>query len=314
MCDINQQSSYNLQIGQLVANIHCIILLLFQRMHSSVTQTQITRIKDNRQTEERDFLAAEEPLEIRLAFGPASDRKQQSVSVTMRTPGQDFDLAIGFLFTEGIIQNFKDINNIKHCGGLNQNVVRVELKNDVDVNIKKLERNFYTTSSCGVCGKASIDAVRTVCRLEKTQSSFSVSSNILIALPKKLREAQSVFETTGGLHGCALFNERGDLILSREDAGRHNAVDKLIGAALQQNLFPLEKYVLLLSGRASFELIQKAWMAGIQIVAAVSAPSSLAVEMANDVHITLAGFLRQNSFNIYSHKERIIIAEDEDSD
>lgn len=283
-------------------------------MHSSVIQTSITRIKDNKQVEENDFLVAEEPLEIRLLFGPANDRKQQSVSVTMRTPGQDFDLAIGFLFTEGIIQQFEDINNIKHCGGLNNNVVRVELKEDVEVNIGKLERNFYTTSSCGVCGKASIDAVRTVSRIEKDfHSSISISSNILITLPGKLRNAQAVFETTGGLHGCALFNKNGDLILSREDAGRHNAVDKLIGAALQQKLFPLDKYILILSGRASFELIQKAWMAGIQIVAAVSAPSSLAVEMANDVNITLAGFLRQDSFNIYTHKERIIISEHEDS-
>jgi len=277
-------------------------------MHSSVTQTKITRVRGGNQTEETDFLAAEEPLEIRLLFGQAENRKQQSISVTMRTPGQDYELATGFLFTEGIIENFADIRSIKHCGGLNKNVVRVELYEHVAVNIAKLERNFYTTSSCGVCGKASIDAVRTVRRLQHTPSAtVNISSTLLLGLPGKLRQTQSVFETTGGMHGCALFNTTGNLVLSREDAGRHNAVDKLIGAALQQNLFPLDSYILLLSGRASFELIQKAWMAGIQIIAAVGAPSSLAAGMAIGANITLAGFLHEDGFNIYAHKERIII-------
>lgn len=283
-------------------------------MHEAITQTIITRIKANSQKEETDFLAAEEPLEIRLLFGTKEDRRQQSVSVTMRTPGHDFDLAAGFLFTEGIIKSFDEIQHIQHCGGLNKNVVRVELKEDVAINISKLERNFYTTSSCGVCGKASIDAVRTTCCLENTSyQSLNITAKVLISLPDKLRKAQSVFDNTGGLHGCGLFDESGNLILSREDVGRHNAVDKLIGAALQQHMLPLDKYVLLLSGRASFELIQKAWMAGIQMVAAVGAPSSLAVEMAADANITLAGFVRQGGFNIYTQKERIIISEYENS-
>lgn len=283
-------------------------------MHSAITQTNIIRIKGNRQKEEIDFLAAEEPLEIRLLFGTANDRRQQSVSVTMRTPGQDFDLAIGFLFTEGIIQKREDVQGIKHCGGLNNNVVRVELKEDVPVNITNLERNFYTTSSCGVCGKASIDAVRTVSRLEKEEgNNTQFAADVLITLPDVLRKAQSVFDNTGGLHGCALFNTDGKLISSKEDVGRHNAVDKLIGAALQQGLFPLRSYLLLLSGRASFELIQKASMAGIQMVAAVGAPSSLAVELATEANITLAGFLRNSGFNIYSGADRIIISEYEDS-
>lgn len=282
-------------------------------MHQSITQTNITRVKGANQKQEIDFLAAEEPLEIRLLFGAAENRRQQSVSVTMRTPGQDFDLAIGFLFTEGIIQNIDSIQSIKHCGGFDQNVVRVELKEDVSVNILKLERNFYTTSSCGVCGKASIDAVRTVCRLEQSVEQVNFPSDLLITLPDKLRKAQSVFDNTGGLHGCALFNNAGNIILSREDVGRHNAVDKLVGAALQQNLFPLHQYILLLSGRASFELIQKAWMAGIQMIAAVGAPSSLAVQMASEQGITLAGFLRNGGFNIYSGEHRIIISEYEDS-
>ena len=282
-------------------------------MHQSITQTKITRVRGADHKQETDFLAAEEPLEIRLLFGPAEDRRQQSVSVTMRTPGQDFDLAIGFLFTEGIIQNADSIQAIKHCGGFDQNVVRVELKEDVSINISKLERNFYTTSSCGICGKASIDAVRTVRRLEQSAEQINFSSDLLITLPDKLRKAQSVFDNTGGLHGCALFDINGNLILSREDVGRHNAVDKLIGAALQQNMFPLNYYLLLLSGRASFELIQKAWMAGIQMIAAVGAPSSLAVQMATEEGITLAGFLRNGGFNIYSGEHRIIISEYEDS-
>ena len=283
-------------------------------MHSAITQTNIIRVKGNRQSKEIDFLAAEEPLEIRLLFGSADNRRQQSVSVTMRTPGQDFDLAIGFLFTEGIIQNREDVQGVKHCGGLNGNVVRIELKEDVPVNITKLERNFYTTSSCGVCGKASIDAVRTVCRLEKEETiDIQFAADILITLPDVLRKTQSVFDNTGGLHGCALFDGEGKIILSKEDVGRHNAVDKLIGAALQGGLFPLHRYLLLLSGRASFELIQKASMAGIQMVAAVGAPSSLAVEMATEANITLAGFLRNGGFNIYSGAERVIISAYEDS-
>lgn len=283
-------------------------------MHSSIKKTTIVRVKDFHEKEETDFLAAEEPLEIRLLFGPPHARRQQSVSVTMRTPGHDFDLATGFLFTEGIINGVADIDTIKHCGGLNNNVVRVELTHEVAVNITKLERNFYTTSSCGVCGKASIDAVRTVSSQPVPQEKMHFAAEMLVTLPGRLRKAQSVFDNTGGLHGCALFNVSGDLVLSREDVGRHNAVDKLVGAALQKSIFPLSPYVLLLSGRASFELIQKAWMAGIQIVAAIGAPSSLALEMAEEAGITLVGFLRAGGFNIYSGKERITILAYENSD
>ncbi len=298
---------------------HCTVFAKLSFVHissmqSSTTQTKIIRVKGSQQKKEMDSLAAEEPLEIRLLFGPADNRQQQNVSVTMRTPGQDFDLAIGFLFTEGIIQNAADIRTIKHYDERNENIVRVGLAEGIPVNISKLERNFYTTSSCGVCGKASIDAVRTVCRLEKQPlETINFPANLLITLPDKLRKVQAVFDNTGGLHGCALFDASGNLILSREDVGRHNALDKLIGAALQNNLFPLHNYLLLLSGRASFELIQKAWMAGIQIVAAVGAPSSLAVQMATGVGMTLAGFLRNGGFNIYSGEQRIIISEYEDS-
>ncbi|MVN22265.1 formate dehydrogenase accessory sulfurtransferase FdhD [Mucilaginibacter arboris] len=273
---------------------------------TSVTPVTITKVNEKQIITIKDFLAAEEPLEIRLGYGPAEHRQQKSISVTMRTPGNDFELAIGFLFTEGIIENIAQVASIKHCNGLHENVVRVELIEGLELDMGKLERNFYTTSSCGVCGKSSIDAVKTVCRLpENIQDDAVFSSEVIYRLPGLLRQNQSVFNSTGGLHGCALFNPEGNLMLAREDVGRHNALDKLIGATLQQSLFPLNKYLLLLSGRASFELIQKAYMAGIKIVAAVGAPSSLAVQMAADAGITLIGFLRGEKFNIYCGEQRI---------
>lgn len=281
---------------------------------SAISLTSIIKVNSAGRHQIDDLLAAEEPLEIRLCFGAFPQRKQQSISVTMRTPGNDFELATGFLFTEGIIKDIEDIHSIKHCNGLLENVVKVELKEEVMVDISKLERNFYTTSSCGVCGKSSIAAVRTVCRLTNTiNDQLQFSSEIIYTLPPVLRSSQNIFENTGGLHGCALFDTSGNLILAREDVGRHNALDKLIGASLAQFHFPLENYLLLLSGRASFELIQKAWMAGIKIVAAVGAPSSLAVQMAQECGMTLIGFLRNNAFNIYSGEQRIMIPTYENS-
>ncbi|MGI4750889.1 MAG: formate dehydrogenase accessory sulfurtransferase FdhD [Janthinobacterium lividum] len=273
---------------------------------ASVTPLNIIKVDEHSSVNTEDFLAAEEPLEIRLGYGSAQNRVQKSISVTMRTPGNDFELAIGFLFTEGIIENNGQVASIKHCNGLNENVVRVELIDDLELDMSKLERNFYTTSSCGVCGKSSIDAVKTVCRLPEVFSDkLRFSSEIIYRLPDLLRQKQSIFDHTGGLHGCALFDQSGNLLLAREDVGRHNALDKLIGATLQQGLFPLDRYLLLLSGRASFELIQKAYMAGIKVVAAVGAPSSLAVQMAADAGITLIGFLRGEKFNIYCGEQRI---------
>lgn len=274
---------------------------------SSSHPIEIVKVNDLGVTSENDMLAAEEPLEIRLVFGNETDRNQKSISITMRTPGNDFELAAGFLFTEGIIANFQDIESVKHCNGLNENVVKVELKPGLLFDMKKLERNFYTTSSCGVCGKSSIEALKTIPHLDVIENvDLNFSSKIIYDLPTILRNSQDVFEFTGGLHACGLFAQSGILLLSREDVGRHNALDKLVGAALQQSLFPLNKHVLLLSGRASFELIQKAWMAGIKIVAAVGAPSSLAAQMAEESGITLIGFLRNKSFNIYSGAQRII--------
>ena len=272
--------------------------------NSSSFTKEIIKIKGDISYPAADFLATEEPLEIRISFGNATQRAQKNVSVTMRTPGNDFELATGFLFTEGIIKNLAEIQSIKHCNG--ENVITVELKEDVEVELNKLERNFYTTSSCGVCGKSSIEAVKTICRLDDSIDELTISSLVIYQLPDILRSSQDVFDFTGGLHACGLFNESGELLLSREDVGRHNALDKLIGAALNKSMIPLHNHLLLLSGRASFELIQKAWMAGIKVIAAIGAPSSLAVQMAEECNITLIGFLRNKSFNIYSGAHRII--------
>lgn len=251
-----------------------------------------------------DFLAVEEPLEIRLAYGDKNNRVVKNISVTMRTPGNDAELAAGFLFTEGILKNHSDIKQVNEPL---ENIISVELNENVKTDLKKLERHFYTSSSCGVCGKTSIESVKTVTRGKPIADTLQVSSAVLVLFPNTLRKKQNVFEHTGGLHASALFDSDGKLILLREDVGRHNALDKLVGAALQSGMIPLNNFVLLLSGRASFELIQKAAMAGIRIVAAVGAPSSLAVEMAKEFGMTLIGFLRGERFNIYCGEQRIEI-------
>ncbi|WP_018612586.1 formate dehydrogenase accessory sulfurtransferase FdhD [Segetibacter koreensis] len=278
-------------------------------VRSPVLSTSIFKVNVAGIQKVDDMLAAEEPLEIRISYSAFAKKIQKSISVTMRTPGNDFELATGFLLTEGIIKNAADIIGIKHCNGLHENVVRVEIKDDLQLDLSKLERNFYTTSSCGVCGKSSIEAVRTVCRLPvEKNDNFQFPSEIIYSLPLTLRTQQEIFKNTGGLHACALFDTFGNLLLTKEDVGRHNALDKLIGAALIDNTLPLNKSLLLLSGRASFELIQKAWMAGIKIVAAVGAPSSLAVQMAEEFGMTLIGFLRDQAFNIYTGSHRIKIS------
>lgn len=275
---------------------------------SSVSSIEITKVSTQRSSTGTDLLAIEEPLEIRIGFGMTGDRQQKSLSVTMRTPGHDFELAIGFLFTEGILQSYGQVESIKYCedGGRQdekENVVRVELKPEVVVDLPKLQRNFYTTSSCGVCGKSSIEAVARQC--PHISADWKVGPDFIHALPGKLKEAQKVFEYTGGLHASGLFNRKGDLVLLREDVGRHNALDKVIGAMVVKNEVPLVNYCLLVSGRASFELVQKAALAGIPLLAAVGAPSSLAVSLAKDCGMTLLGFVRDGRFNIYSSAERI---------
>lgn len=258
-----------------------------------------------------DTITTEEPLEIRLQYATRIGMQRKSISVTMRTPGNDDELAIGFLYTENIISGLSDIKALEHTDIKNNNVVRVTLTNDAEPDVARLDRNFYTTSSCGVCGKASIESVRVSCPIVDTKDNIVVSLETLYSLPDKLRNNQEVFSLTGGLHGCAIFDLSGNIILAREDAGRHNALDKLIGASLKENMLPLNKHLLMLSGRVSFELVQKAAMAGIKIIAAVGAPSSLAVEMATEWGMTLVGFLRNEKFNVYAGAERIELVSEE---
>jgi FdhD protein len=250
-----------------------------------------------------ETLVVEEPLEIRVNGTP--------ITVTMRTPGSDMELAQGFLLTEGVISKRDDVLTVRYCKGggedaLNTyNVLDVTLAPGVPMPDIDVTRNFYTTSSCGVCGKASLEAVRTISRHAPGDDPSMVAAETLSAMPDRLREAQKVFATTGGLHGAALFDVDGATLAVREDIGRHNAVDKVIGWALEQDRIPLGGTVLLVSGRASFELTQKAVMAGIPVLAAVSAPSSLAVDLASQSGLTLVAFLRGDSMNVYTRPDRI---------
>ena len=259
-----------------------------------------------------DQLAAEEPLEIRVGYEIDSQRQHRTLSVTMRTPGQDEELAAGFLFTEGIIRKKNDLLGIIPCPDVQKaeeagNVVRAELAAHVKVDFAAMERHFYTSSSCGVCGKTSIDAVRTASCPVLPTAGPHLRYDVIHRLPERLRAAQAGFEQTGGQHAAALFTPAGDLLLLREDVGRHNALDKLIGAALLAGWLPLHQHILLVSGRVSFELVQKAAAAGIGILAAVGAPSSLAVQAAESFGMTVLGFVRNQRFNIYSHGWRLVI-------
>jgi FdhD protein len=263
----------------------------------------VLRVRDGVISRRPDTLAAEEPMEIRVNGRP--------LTVTMRTPGGDFDLAIGFLVSEGVVHSADDVASVRYCagatadGGNTYNVVDVGLAAHVPPPDASLERSFYTTSSCGLCGKASLEAVRTSSAWSVAEDTLRVTPELLTTLPERLREAQRVFDSTGGLHAAGLFDGEGNLLCVREDVGRHNAVDKVIGHALREGLVPLRNSMLMVSGRASFELVQKAVMAGIPLLAAVSAPSSLAVDLADDNGLTLVGFLRGSSMNIYSGTDRI---------
>ncbi|PZF71111.1 formate dehydrogenase accessory sulfurtransferase FdhD [Taibaiella soli] len=274
-------------------------------INTAVHRTVIKKINAASVVEMEDLLAAEEPMELRLLMGPPDDRTQKSLSVTMRTPGNDAELAMGFLFTEGIIQSADDVVDIRHISD-DENIIVATLSEGVTPDTQQMERHFYTTSSCGVCGKSSIDAVKVVRNKLFQSHHFTVPAATLYSLPDQLAQIQEVFESTGGLHASALFDLSGNNLIVREDVGRHNALDKVIGAMLNEARVPLQDHILLLSGRASFELIQKAAMAGIRLVAAVGAPSSLAVQLAKDQEITLVGFLRGERFNIYSGEQRIV--------
>jgi FdhD protein len=270
------------------------------RKARSVDLTQVSEWEDGHLRHKDDYLAAEEPLEIRIG--------NDALSVTMRTPGHDRELAAGFLFTEGLIQRREQILKLEiaepHDGTNRGNVIEAELAPEAAPDFAKMKRHFFAASSCGICGKASIDSIRS--RLLAAPSpDFRFDAEILVRLPDALRDSQDVFQRTGGLHAAALFDPNGKLLVLREDIGRHNAVDKVIGWALLEARVPLSDSLLLVSGRGGFEIVQKAIVAGVPVVASVSAPSSLAVQLARELHLTLIGFLRGRRFVIYAGEERM---------
>ena len=267
-------------------------------------QITVTRMHAGRFIETHDQLAIEEPLQIQLLYGSSGNEQTKNIAVTMRTPGHDEELTAGFLFTEGIIRSKTQLIQII-AGASGENTVLAILKGSHIPSLQNTERNFYVTSSCGVCGKSSIDAVRRDIEIPTSNEPLKISSSVLYSLPAELQKHQNAFQSTGGLHACALFSESGTLISLREDVGRHNALDKLIGHALLKQELPLQNNILLLSGRASFELVQKAATAGIRFIAAIGAPSSLGVQLAEEAGITLIGFLKSDRFNIYSCPDRI---------
>ncbi len=267
----------------------------------STSRVRVLAVDGEARRRRDDRLATEEPMEIRVEEPGA---EQRSIAVTMRTPGADFELAAGFLLTEGLIERASDVRAVRYCAVPREeqhyNVVSVTLTRAL---ASDPQRNFYATSSCGICGKASLDALDVRC--EHVAEGPVVATELITSLPDKLRAAQRVFERTGGLHGAALFDTAGELLLTREDIGRHNAVDKIVGAELLAGRLPASERILLVSGRAGFEIVQKAAVAGIPILAAVSAPSSLAVDAARGFGMTLIGFLRGDRFNVYTGAERI---------
>ena len=264
---------------------------------------EVCRVADDIAATGRDKVAVEEPLEIQIGFERKGIGTIRSISVTMRTPGNDEELAVGFLFGEGLLNRRSEIARIERNSA---NSVRIHLAAGVRVDLKQLERHFYTTSSCGICGKASLEAVQKLMLTGPcANSSLRISGSIVHLLPTRLKSAQQVFADTGGLHAAALFDIEGNLLMVREDVGRHNAVDKLLGAEWLNGRVPLENRILFVSGRASFELVQKAARAGIPIFAAVGAPSSLAIELAEACGLTLLGFVRDRRFNIYSARYRV---------
>jgi FdhD protein len=273
---------------------------------TSKTKTRVRVVEDGRVRVRPDTLATEEPMEIRLLAGQTT----QTVAVTMRTPGADFELAAGFLYGEGIIDSPDDVQKISYCIDSDldteqrYNIVNVELRGGHEFDLRPLERHFYTTSACGVCGKASLEQLE-LRGCPVMTAGPEVSAEVINTLPEKLREAQGLFDATGGLHAAALFDDKGELIALREDVGRHNATDKLVGWALLEGRLPLTDHIVMVSGRSSFEILQKSLAAGAPVVCAISAPSSLAVDVAKQFGMTLVGFLRGGRFNVYSGSERI---------
>lgn len=274
-----------------------------RRADPALAEVRVVRVDDAGPDERADALAVEEPLEIRVGFDEGGRRARKSVSITMRTPGHDAELAVGFLFTEGLLTDPAQVAGVRPCGA--GGAVRVDLAAGVTIDLARLERHFYASSSCGVCGKASLEAVRVACGPRPAAGSPAVDPAVIRRLPGLLRASQSAFDRTGGLHASALFLPDGRLLGLREDVGRHNALDKLIGSEFLAGRTPLSDAILLVSGRASFELVQKAAVAGIPILAAVGAPSSLAVELGRERGMTVLGFVGADRFNVYTDAGRI---------
>ncbi len=269
-----------------------------------IINVEVSKLQDGIFAVAKDVVAMEEPLEIQVEYSSSTGRLVKNIAITMRTPGNDAELAAGFLFTEGVIPNGEAIGECLHPAG-DGNRIRVVLKEGVVPELGQAARNFYASSSCGICGKASIENLRVLSPFYLIKNDWTLGAKLLASLPEVLRREQELFKQTGGIHAAGLFDMAGNLLYVREDIGRHNAVDKVIGAALFDGRLPLSQYVCVLSGRAGFELVQKAAMAGIGAVAAIGAPSSLAVELAIENHMMLIGFLRNHTMNVYSGKERI---------
>jgi FdhD protein len=273
----------------------------------SRTSHQVRVIEDGRVTSRADYLATEEPLEIRLVVGG----QRHTVGVTMRTPGADFELAVGFLFSEGIIAGREDVRRVTYCTDRDvdaeqrYNIVNVELAGAAAPDLRSLERHFFTNSACGVCGKATMDALEVRCA--PLTGGPAVPIEVIYGLPDALRRAQGLFQSTGGLHATGLFTATGELLVAREDVGRHNALDKVVGWAVLQGRVPLDRELLMVSGRSSYEILQKAITAGVSMVCGISAPSSLAVELAERFGVTLVGFLRDRRANVYANPDRILV-------
>jgi FdhD protein len=279
-------------------------------MTGSSREFDVTRTDGSQRSVVSDYVAVEEPLEIQICSADRQGAAAKSVSITMRTPGNDEELALGFLVTEGIIRTGADVVSVSATGepdprtGL-RNIIRVEMAPGTDLKLDSLERHFYTTSSCGVCGKATLDALYVNGRTSLSGEQTTFPSAILLQLPAAVRRRQRVFDETGGLHAAAVFDFDGKIEIVREDVGRHNATDKAVGALLNAGRLPGHEFGLFVSGRASFELMQKALVAGIPLLAAVGAPSSLAIDTAAEFGMTLVGFLRDGTFNIYTGKQRV---------
>jgi len=274
-----------------------------KQVASGIRQWKVQRIEANEIRAFEDTIVIEEPLEIRLSYGPSERRHEMPLSITMRTPGNDLALVTGFLITEGIVHSSSDIIEVMQ---VSENVVNAQLDPEFSFVPGQVQRHFYTTSSCGVCGKASIDMVRQVSPYRLIPGKPTVNFSTLSMMAKHLNEAQPVFMATGGIHAAALFDVKGNLVDIKEDIGRHNAMDKLIGHAAKLGLLPLSEYVVVVSGRGGFELVQKAIAAGVAIFAAVGAPSSLALELADESDMTIAGFVREDRLNVYTHPDRIV--------